>query len=133
MEAEPTPSETRAQASRRQEAEANRRATEEGRAQAERTRAQRLTEEKKRWDELVAACPVPVTVRKNLSGGSRIRDGANVGALTHVVPETDVVSGKSRQHLAGRALRPSRTRPQRLGEVRFVSDPPKGRRNDDHA
>ncbi|MGW6145872.1 hypothetical protein [Streptomyces sp. NPDC055140] len=64
------------------------------------------------WELSLSICPVKVTVHSNLRRGQMRR-------LEHVVPEEDVLSGRSRLHVAGRALceDPDRAIPRHLGEA----------------
>lgn len=83
-----------------------------------RIRATQCADDAREWAAIVQACPVPVTVHSNLNGPGRTRKGMNIGALAHVVPVQDAVSGRNRRHPADRALceSPDRARPRRLGE-----------------
>ncbi|WP_431976036.1 hypothetical protein [Micromonospora haikouensis] len=67
------------------------------------------------WKAAREKCAVPVQVRRNLT--ARPHGAGFAHHLGHVVPEVECRSGRSRRHLAGRALceSPGRARPLRLG------------------
>lgn len=73
---------------------------------------ERREREVRRWKAALAAVGVEMTVRENTR-----HTGVN-GPLRHAVPEEELVSGRSRKHLAGRGLceMPDRADPLHLGE-----------------
>lgn len=73
------------------------------------------------WKAAREACPVQLVVRANTK--SRFRYGVGRESLRHAVPVVDAVSGRRRQHHAGRALceTVSRVKPLELGDP--VDDP----------
>ncbi|MFE6639586.1 hypothetical protein ACFVFT_38270 [Streptomyces tendae] len=73
---------------------------------------ERQEREQRRWEAALATAGVEVTVRENT------RHTGVGGSLRHAVPKTDVVSGRSRKHPAGRNLceAPGRTNPLHLSD-----------------
>lgn len=78
----------------------------------ERQAKERQEREMRRWQAALAAAGVEVTVRENT------RHTGVGGSLRHVVPKEELVSGRSRKHLADRGLceTPDRVDPLHLGE-----------------
>ncbi|MGY4936239.1 hypothetical protein ACWD7T_35225 [Streptomyces sp. 900116325] len=68
--------------------------------------------EKRRWEAALAAAGVEMTVRENT------RHSSVRGSLRHAVPKDELVSGRSRKHLADRGLceTPDRLSPLHLGD-----------------
>lgn len=89
-----------------------RKAREAAEAEREEQARERRAQEQRRWDLVVAAAPVELTVRENT------RHTGVGGSLRHAVPEVELRSGRSRRHLPGRALceTPGRANPLLLGE-----------------
>ncbi|GAA2439578.1 hypothetical protein [Streptomyces glaucus] len=73
---------------------------------------ERFEREMRRWEAALAAAGVEMTVRENT------RHAGVGGSLRHAVPKEDLVSGRSRKHLADRGLceTPGRTNPLHLSE-----------------
>jgi hypothetical protein len=73
--------------------------------------------DRERSEAALAACQVPVEKRPN-THGRRTPRGVHSGHLVHFVPVADAISGRSRRHVAGRALceTPGRRKPRVLGE-----------------
>ncbi|MER5354672.1 hypothetical protein ABT093_30615 [Kitasatospora sp. NPDC002551] len=115
MQTEPEPPVTRSQLAERAAAEERTRAAEAMRVLREQHTAERHRTEAEAWAAAVRGCLVKVTVRENLH--ARVRGGARE-RLRHVVPVSEAVSGRSRRHLAGRALceTPGRARPLPLAD-----------------
>ncbi|MET8696918.1 hypothetical protein ABZV65_30760 [Streptomyces bauhiniae] len=78
----------------------------------QRQETERRDRERRQWDALVAAAGVEVTVRANT------RHTGTSGALRHAVPNTELLSGRSRRHLPGRGLceTPGRADPLHLSD-----------------
>jgi hypothetical protein len=91
--------------------EARRRSQEANEAREQKSRELR-EKEKRRWDAALAAAGVEMTVRENT------RHTGVGGSLRHAVPKDELVSGRSRKHLADRGLceTPDRSNPLHLGD-----------------
>lgn len=115
MDAEPVPPVTRAQLAEQAAVEEKARTAEVVRVLREERTAERHRAEAAAWVAAVRSCLVKFAVRENRHG--RVRGGAREH-LRHVVPITEAVSGRSRRHLAGRALceTPGRAKPLVLDE-----------------
>ncbi|MFJ5122309.1 hypothetical protein [Kitasatospora sp. NPDC088548] len=115
MQAEPEPPVTRAQRAERAAVEERDRTVEAMRVLREQRTAERHRAEADAWAAAVRACLVKVVVRPTRH--DRVRGGARE-RLRHVVPVSEAVSGRSRRHLAGRALceTPGRARPLQLAD-----------------
>lgn len=88
-----------------------REAAEQQRKAKESLNAVALEMAKRRWNLLAGGAPVRLTVKENTR-----RTGLH-GPTLHAVPDEDAVSGKTRKHLANRALceTPDRADPLHLG------------------
>lgn len=82
----------------------------------EEQRAERRRRDKEAWDAAREQSPVELEVRANTKTRSRYDVGRD--SLRHAVPAVEVVSGRRRRHLAGRALceTVTRAKPLVLGE-----------------
>lgn len=114
MLTEPEPPVTPAQTAEQQQRAERARQAEATRTDPAKRRERQDEQDAARWREVLANCPVPVTVRENLKGSRRIHGGRSIGRLRHVVPDVDAVSAR-RQHPAGRALCEN-TRERLLGD-----------------
>jgi hypothetical protein len=87
------------------------------RAAQDARRAEARARDQARYAQARAACPVTIEARPNMHG-RRYGTGYGSGPLVHAAPVADAVSGRNRQHPAGRALceRPQRAKALKLSD-----------------